>query len=237
MARVTILAPAQPLVAHAPADAFRPDLRAPLTQTWLASLWMGLLCNWPLWLKLQGLEDVSGGRGMLFTVVFAGVVVAGTGALLSLLAWPRLSRAVLGFLLLASGALAYFIGSYGIVFDPGMVVNALQTDVRETRDLLSWRLAVSLLLLGAPPAWWLWRQPAAPAVQPLRRLLHNLRAFGLGLLALVLLILGCLPTSRPPTATIRSCATWSRRSMPCTPSVPWPSSARLHQGPAGRDRR
>ena len=170
-------------------DAFRPDLRAPLTKTWLASLWMGLLCNWPLWLKLQGLEDVSGGRGVLFTVVFAGVVVAGTGALLSLLAWPRLSRAVLGFLLLASGALAYFIGSYGIVFDPGMVVNTLQTDVRETRDLLSWRLAVSLLLLGALPAWWLWRQPAAPAVQPLRRLLHNLRAFGLGLLALVLLIL------------------------------------------------
>ncbi|MEO3692752.1 phosphoethanolamine transferase [Roseateles paludis] len=170
-------------------DAFRPDLRAPLTQTWLASLWMGLACNWPLWLKLQGLEDVSGGRGLLFTIVFAAVVVAGTGALLSLLAWPRLSRAVLGFLLLASSALAYFIGSYGIVFDPGMVVNTLQTDVRETRDLLSWRLAASLVLLGALPAWWLWRQPAAPAVKPLRRLLHNGRAFGLGLLAMVLLML------------------------------------------------
>jgi lipid A ethanolaminephosphotransferase len=164
---------------------FRPDTSRPLTQAWLAALWMGLLANWPLWNQLHAMADVSG----LFMVAFAGMVVAATGALLSLLAWPRLIKVVLVVLLLSAGALAYFIGSYGIVFDPTMVTNMLQTDARETRDLLSWRLLVSLFLLGALPAWWLLRRPAAPAQAVTRRLGGNLAAFGLGLVAMVLLAL------------------------------------------------
>ena len=128
---------------------FRPDTSRPLTQAWLAALWMGVLANWPLWKQLQSLPEISGVRGAVFTLAFAGMVTAATGALLSLLAWPRFIKGLLLVLLLTSGALAYFIGSYGIVFDPTMVTNMLQTDARETRDLLSWRLLVSLLMLPA----------------------------------------------------------------------------------------
>jgi lipid A ethanolaminephosphotransferase len=165
--------------------ALHPDPDAPLTQAWLAALWMGLLANWPLWQRLHALEEISGARGLYFAACFAGFVIAITGALLSLISWPRLARPVLTLLLLAAAALAYFIGSYGIVFDPDMAVNTLQTDLRETRDLLSWRLAVSLLLLGALPAWWLWRRPAAPPQPPLRRLARHLAGFALGLVAAV----------------------------------------------------
>ena len=164
---------------------FRPDASRPLTQAWLAALWMGALTNWPLWKQLQTLP----GTGPIFTVAFAGMVTAATGALLSLLAWPRLIRPLLVALLLAGGALAYFIGSYGIVFDPTMVVNMAQTDARETRDLLSWRLLASLLLLGALPAWWLLRRPAAPSQALAKRLGGNLASFVLGIAAMALLAL------------------------------------------------
>jgi len=169
---------------------FRPDTSRPLTQAWFAALWMGLLANWPLWKQLQALPGIGAG----FTIAFAGMVVAATGAVLSLLAWPRLIKAVLVVLLLAGSALAYFIGSYGIVFDPTMVVNMVQTDVRETRDLLSWKLFASLLVLGALPALWLLRRPAAPRQSIGKRLGGNLASFGLALLAMVLLALSVFAT-------------------------------------------
>ncbi len=164
---------------------FRPDTSRPLSQAWLAALWMGLFANWPLWRQLHALPDVGAG----FVVAFAGMVVCATGAVLSLLAWPRLVTAALVVLLFSAGALAHFIGSYGIVFDPTMVTNMLQTDVRETRDLLSWRLLLSLALLGALPAWWLLRRPAAPAQPAMRRLGGNLAGFALGIAGMVLLAL------------------------------------------------
>ncbi|HEY1132823.1 MAG TPA: phosphoethanolamine--lipid A transferase [Roseateles sp.] len=168
---------------------FQPDTSRPLTQAWLAALWMGLLANWPLWKQLQSLSLGPG-----FMLAFAGMVTAATGAVLSLLAWPRLIKGVLVFLLLAGGALAYFIGTYGIVFDPTMVVNMVQTDVRETRDLLSWRLLASLLVLGVLPGWWLLRRPRAPRQAFSKRLGGNVAAFGLGLVAMVLLALSVFAT-------------------------------------------
>lgn len=164
---------------------FQPDTSRPLTQAWLAALWMGLLANWPLWQQLHGMADVR----PFFILAFAGMVTAATGALLSLLAWPRFIKGLLVVLLLSAGALAHFIGSYGIVFDPTMVTNMVQTDVRETRDLLSWRLLVSIAVLGALPAWWLLRRPTAPRQALPKRLGGNVVAFGLGLVAMVLLAL------------------------------------------------
>ena len=70
---------------------FQPDTSRPLTQAWLAALWMGLLANWQLWKLLQAMPAIGAG----FILAFAGMVVAATGALLSLLAWPRLIKAVL----------------------------------------------------------------------------------------------------------------------------------------------
>ena len=99
---------------------FQPDTSRPLTQTWLAAAWMGGLANWPLWKQLASMPDA----GLGFTVVFAGMVIAATGAFLSLLAWPRVIKVVLAVLLIASAALAHFIGSYGIVFDPTKIGRA-----------------------------------------------------------------------------------------------------------------
>ena len=37
--------------------------------------------------------------------------------------------------------------SYGVVIDSSMIVNVLQTDLRESRDLISWKMIFTLLYL------------------------------------------------------------------------------------------
>ncbi|MDY0747133.1 phosphoethanolamine--lipid A transferase [Paucibacter sp. R3-3] len=177
-----------------------PPLKSPLTIAWLASLWMGLLCNWPLWQKLASLPELDNARGHLFIGVFCAFVVALQGGLLSLFAWRATIKPVLTVVLLAAAALAYFIGSYGIVMDPTMVINTLQTDARETRDLLNLRLAASLLVLAGLPLLVIWRLKLTQTLWP-RRLGWNLIGFVGGIVVSALLILA---TFADFAATMRS---------------------------------
>lgn len=71
--------------------------------------------------------------------------------LLSLLAWGRLTKILLGGFLLVSAAASYFISSYGIVIDHSMLANVMQTDSAEVFDLLTWRLTLWMLCLGLVP--------------------------------------------------------------------------------------
>ena len=160
---------------------FKPSLTGPLTLAWGAALWLGLLCNWPLWQRMINLPDLAGRQGWLFIAVFAGIVTALSGALLSLLAWRALLKPVLTIVLLSAAALAHFMGSYGIVVDPTMVVNIMQTNAREAADLLSLRLAVSLLLLAGLPLLWLWRRRPLQDTTWARRLGLNLLGFVVGI--------------------------------------------------------
>ncbi|MDT8998475.1 phosphoethanolamine--lipid A transferase [Paucibacter sp. APW11] len=134
-------------------------MRTPLVLAWLTALWIGTLANWPLWQQLLQLPELDNSAGRLFVLAFMGIVTALHGAVFSLVAWPWLLRPLMVFSLFSAAALAHFMGSYGIVVDPSMVVNIVQTDVREARDLLSLRLLVSLLILGLLPALWLYRSP------------------------------------------------------------------------------
>src|SRR6185436_13744041 len=115
--------------------------RSPLVLTWLTALWVGVLGNWPLWQRMGGMPDYAGASGKLFIIVFAGIVIMVLAAAFSLLAWRIAVKPLLTLMLLMTAPLAYFIGSYGVIIDSTMITNALQTDVRETRDLIGWGLA------------------------------------------------------------------------------------------------
>jgi lipid A ethanolaminephosphotransferase len=101
-------------------------------------------------------------------------------ALLSLLAWPRLLRPLASLLVVVSALNSHFMWQYGAVIDPTMMANVVHTDVREVRDLMSWSLPVSLLLLAGPPLWWIWRRPVAWR-RPLAQTVRNLGGVGIGL--------------------------------------------------------
>ena len=51
------------------------------------------------------------------------------------------------------------MNQYGVLIDQDMVRNALQTDGAEVRDLLTVKMALTVLLLGVLPCWLLWKLP------------------------------------------------------------------------------
>jgi lipid A ethanolaminephosphotransferase len=144
-------------------DTPRRTPRSALTLVVLASLWLATLGNIALWRTLHSLPDLSGWHGMLFGGAFALIIASATTALLSLLAWRWTLKPAISLLLLLAAFATYYMLMYGIVVDTPMVINVFQTDAREARDQLSWRLAVTVLLLAVLPMVWLWRKPMTDA--------------------------------------------------------------------------
>lgn len=79
------------------------------------------------------------------------------GSLIILLLIPFSSRhtikPVLVVLFLVSSLAAYFMDSYNVIIDDGMIDNIAGTDVNESADLFSVKLLVYFLLLGVLPAY------------------------------------------------------------------------------------
>ena len=159
----------------------------PLTLAGLASLWIAIPANWPLWKALNALPETASLHGALFVLCFAGIVGCLTALFLVLAAWPRVIKPVISVFFVTAALCAHFTGSYGAVIDPTMIVNVLQTHPHETRDLLDTRLLLSLLLLAVLPLLWLWRAPLRrqPAWAQLGRNALALLALCIALLALV----------------------------------------------------
>ena len=162
----------------------------PLTLALLTSLWIAAVANWPLWRALLALPENATGRGLLFVVGFGAMLAALTFALLTLAAWRRAIKPAAALLLLPAAAGAHFMGTYGVVIDPTMMTNVLQTNATETRDLLSLRLLGSLAVIALLPIAWMWRL----RVRRLgfgAQLVRNLGAglAGIGVLAVVMFAL------------------------------------------------
>ena len=96
---------------------------------------------------------------LVFTVSL-GILLAGfIMLLLTLLTWKPVTRPLLIVFLLLSSVTAYFMDSYNVVIDTGMIRNIVQTDARESIDLFDYRLLVYVLLLGILPALFVLRAP------------------------------------------------------------------------------
>ncbi|MBS0436347.1 MAG: phosphoethanolamine--lipid A transferase [Proteobacteria bacterium] len=155
----------------------------PLTLALLTALWIATAANWPLWRALFALPENASGRGALFVLGFAGLIAALTLLLLAVAAWRHTIKPVAALLLVPAAAGAHFMGTYGVVIDPTMMTNVLQTNPTETRDLLSLRLLASLLVLAALPIAWMWRlrlRRLGPLAQGGRNLAAMIGALALG---------------------------------------------------------
>ena len=164
--------------------------RAPWLVTLAAAGWMATACNLALWAKLGDLGLLHGLRGLLLGLGCAGIISALIVTLVSLLAWRWTLKPVLTLLLVTAAAAMHFMRMYGIVIDPSMVVNVLQTDAHEAGDLLSLRLVLTLGVAGLLPALLLWRTPVRYGT-PGRRALGNLGLFVASLAVAAGLLLAC----------------------------------------------
>lgn len=132
-----------------------------MRQLWLVvltSFWIATVCNVALWRELTRLPGLSSGQVVTLSVALSLVIALATAALLSVLAWHWTLKPVITVFLVSAAFGAYFMMAYGVVIDQTMMVNTLQTDMRETRDLLNWSLAATVLVLAVLPGFFLWRQ-------------------------------------------------------------------------------
>jgi lipid A ethanolaminephosphotransferase len=166
----------------------------------LISLWLACLPNFALWRELLAIGALKGLGGWGFGLAMGVIVAAATAVVLGLLAWRWTLKPAAVFLLLAAAGGAYFMGVYRIVIDASMLTNVLQTDLRETRDLLNWRLLAVMVLLGLLPAWWVWRVPVHYGRWP-QRLLRNL---GLVIGAAAVLVATVMAAFAPLSSTMRN---------------------------------
>lgn len=81
-------------------------------------------------------------------LVFASV----TALLLSFVCYRRTIKPIIIGMLLISAFAAYFMDSYNAVLDATMITNAVNTDVAETLDLMSFKLLLYVLFLGVLPS-------------------------------------------------------------------------------------
>jgi len=89
-------------------------------------------------------------------ILFAGSLLPFITAIfviiLSALCHRAASKPVLIVFLLLSSVIAYFMNRYGVVIDDTMLVNILETDTGEARDLLSLTLVLYVCILGVVPS-------------------------------------------------------------------------------------
>jgi len=144
------------------------------------SLYLVLAANWPLWLQVV---RISGGAGAALRplAALAVLVACGTVALLAFSAWTRGMKPLWWLVVLIAALAQYYMGAYGVVMDPGMATNVLQTDVREAADLLGPQMLAAVAAVLVLPTWWLVRVPL-PAMRPLRQLGRNALLLVLALL-------------------------------------------------------
>lgn len=139
--------------------------RSPRAAALLLALWLTLAGNLALWRALYRLagQGELGSRPFWLPLGGALLVMGATAALLVLLAWPRVFKIGALALLLVAGAAQHYMLAYGIVIDPSMIGNVMQTNATEARDLLGWGLPGQLLLVAGLPALWLARLRLRPA--------------------------------------------------------------------------
>jgi lipid A ethanolaminephosphotransferase len=153
-----------------------PPTRTPRPAWWLiviASLWMAVLGNLPLWQMLLAYPELDGWHRLSLIAGFSLMIAMVTASVLSLVAWRWTLKPAIAVLMLVCALASHYMWQYGIVVDTPMLINVLQTDSHEAGDQLSVMLGVQVLLLAVLPSWWLWRQPMKPLLW-LHQIWHNL---------------------------------------------------------------
>jgi lipid A ethanolaminephosphotransferase len=149
---------------------------------WLSaaiSLWLVVVANVGFWKSIHAITPFNNGRQWLFGLCL-GVAIFGLHWLAAcLFSFRRTIKWWLSAELLVAAICSYFIFAYGVVIDEGMIINSLQTDAREVKDLLNIGMLLSFALIALPGLLYVWRKPLSTTHLG-KQLLLNLVSAALG---------------------------------------------------------
>lgn len=156
------------------------------------------------------------GRNLLHVI---SVGIGATGVLvllLALLAFRLTVKPLLVIFFMTAAMMSYFMNTYNVVIDSTMIRNILETNVQESRDLLSFKLLATLFFLGLLPS-------LAVCVIPLERypfhkaVISRLKLIGI---ALLLIFIPIVSFSRFYASFFREHKVLRYYANPTTPSIP-----------------
>ncbi|WP_457602356.1 phosphoethanolamine transferase [Nitratifractor sp.] len=80
-------------------------------------------------------------------------------AFFTLLSSRYTTKPLLIFVLIVSASVSYFMNSYQVVIDRGMIRSALETNVHEALGLFNFKMLLYTFFLGIVPAWLVYKAP------------------------------------------------------------------------------
>ncbi len=119
--------------------------------TLLISLFITIFGNFSFWSHLT--NRLSPIDEPLILIGFFIILLALTNLLFTLVSFKPVFKLIAIIVLLTSASAAYFMDNYAVMIDKTMIRNVLATDFHETKELMSFRLIITILLLGILPSW------------------------------------------------------------------------------------
>ena len=116
----------------------------------LASLYFALVSSQPFWAEaLEGRSWLQSSTWQFGATVLTALVSLNL-AVLGLVVSRRTAKPLLALLVVVGAVGSFYTARFGTVIDPGMIRNALHTEVKEASDLVGWPLLRHLLIQAGP---------------------------------------------------------------------------------------
>ena len=130
---------------------------SPAALTLAASIFLVGGCNAAFW---RGFIGATGNFSLSHLPLLVGsfvLIVMLFNACLTLVSFRPVLKPVLVVLFIATALTSYFMNQYGTQIDRAMIQNLAETDIVEATELLSWKLLLTIGLLGVLPSLAVWR--------------------------------------------------------------------------------
>lgn len=179
---------------------WRPELSAE-SLILISSLLITLGANGLFW--SQAMSSAEAGQGPVaagFALSLLVLVAAAHALILLPVSGRWILKPALMLLIPVTVSAAYYMKSYTVFLDPNMLRNVLHTELKEARELLSWRMLLVVLGVSLPLQWLLSRvRIRAPSW---RRAILRRSLFALALVTLSVMVL--LPNYQRLAALMRN---------------------------------
>ncbi|QKO22220.1 phosphoethanolamine transferase domain-containing protein [Rhodoferax sp. BAB1] len=143
------------------------EARHPALLLLLASLWLALAGNTPLWRELARLP-MDAGSFVWITLCFALLITAALGLLLSLLNWPWLLKGVITVLLWLAALNSVLLWSGQAYLSASAVPQGLSAVLGQLRAPPLWQVGLVFAALALAPSLWLWQLSLRRIAPPIR---------------------------------------------------------------------